>query len=110
MTAHFEQLKQAYFSGLPFAIDRATERLASEGVPIQDLYESLGYLLVAIRSSGATNDEEERVLGAMDRLSGWCHPSNRIGGQVVGKAVQRMGQTQHPIEVQTSPNSAPSHS
>jgi hypothetical protein len=68
----------AWETGVPFALDRVAEQLARAGSSKSVLYDSLERLLFKARDEGADDDSEERILGVMDRLTGWCDPDSRI--------------------------------
>ncbi|MBA4066037.1 MAG: hypothetical protein C0501_20420 [Isosphaera sp.] len=78
MATHYGQVKAAWESGTPGALDREAEGLARRGVAEADIYAALEELLLTVRAAGADDETEERINGVMDRLTGWCHPSGHI--------------------------------
>ena len=79
MTAILERMTQAYRTAVPGALDRVTEELADCGIDRPTLLEELSTLVLKMRSEGATEEDEERILGVMDRLEGLCATASRIG-------------------------------
>ena len=77
MTAVLERMTQAYRSAVPDALHRVTEELANCGVDQPTLLDELSGLLLKVRLEGAS-EEEEWVLGVMDRFVGWCASASRI--------------------------------
>jgi hypothetical protein len=74
-----ERIQAAWASGDPMELHRQVERLASEGHSRQALEDALEALLRQVRDAGADDDTEEIINGVWDRLTGWCHPRQRIG-------------------------------
>ena len=78
MTATEERMMQAYRSEQLDALDRVTEELTVRGVDHPMLLEALSTLILKVRSEGAGEADEEKVLAVMDRLEGWCASTFRI--------------------------------
>lgn len=78
MTSLDARIRDAWNSGDPMALHHAAEQLAAEGYKESVILDSLEKLLLEVRGAGADDDTEERIMGVMDRLVGWCHESNHI--------------------------------
>lgn len=73
-----DDLRAALKSGPPHALDSLVESLARQGISESELTGLLEQLLLECRSRNPDDESEEGILGVMDRLTGWCHPSSRI--------------------------------
>lgn len=78
MTTADAQIRSAWASPDPRALDAAAETLAAAGVDEASILDALDRLLSVVRAAGADDETEERIMGVMDRLTGWCHVSNHI--------------------------------
>lgn len=78
MTAIDTRMRDAWNSGDPMALHHTAEQLATEGKTESAILDSLEKLLLDVRAAGADDDKEERIMGVMDRLTGWCHESGHI--------------------------------
>ena len=74
----YDDFRTAWQTEKPFALDHVAQRLAQYGTSKNTLYDALERLLLEERAIGANDETEERILGVMDRLTGWCDPANRI--------------------------------
>jgi hypothetical protein len=72
------RIREAWNSGQPLALHTAAEQLAAEGHAEAAINDSLEKLLLEVRAGGADDETEERIMGVMDRLTGWCHGSQHI--------------------------------
>jgi hypothetical protein len=78
MTPIDTRVRDAWNADDPLALHRAAEQLANEGNDDSAILDALERLLLDMRATGADDDTEERILGVMDRLTGWCHESGHI--------------------------------
>lgn len=78
MTPIETPIRDAWNAGDPMALHRTVELLANEGNEESAIYDVLEKLLLDVRAAGADDATEERIMGVMDRLTGWCHASNHI--------------------------------
>lgn len=78
MSTLYERLRAAWDLGTPHALDREAEDMARHGMAEPEIYDALEKLLLSVRAEGADEETEERINGVMDRLTGWCHTSQRI--------------------------------
>jgi hypothetical protein len=103
MTGIHAQFRQAWDNGIPFALDRTAERLASEGSSQTDLLDALERLLLEVRDAGANDEEEDKITGVMDRLTGWSHQSSRI----LTRTESEVNVFTNPAALPASPKSTP---
>jgi hypothetical protein len=62
-----------------WALRRAIEELAAEGLGRDGVIQLLEELLVAVRAQTPLREgQEDAILDAMDGIYGWCHPSAQI--------------------------------
>ena len=78
MNDSYQQFRKAWDSGQLFAVDRVAEKLSKSGYAKSNLYDALEKLLLEIRKVGADDETEEKILGVMDRLTGWCDPNSQL--------------------------------
>jgi hypothetical protein len=64
----------------PEALRSAVLALAGEGLSKDQINEALGQFLDQVRAQneGRESEAEEIVLGVMDAMTGWCHPSRQL--------------------------------
>ena len=64
----------------PEALRSAVLTMAAEGQSKDQIYEALGQFLGQVRAQneGRESEREEIILGVMDALTGWCHPSRQL--------------------------------
>jgi hypothetical protein len=84
MTTIDTRIREAWNTGDPMSLHAAAEQLASEGNEESAIYDALERLLLEVRDADADDNTEERIMGVMDRLSGWCHESGHIRTKRVG--------------------------
>lgn len=77
-------IRQAWDSADPMELHTTAERLAAEGHEETAILDALEKLLLEVRKAGADDETEERIMGVMDRLSGWCYESGHIRTNRVG--------------------------
>jgi hypothetical protein len=78
MTPLDERINAAWRSGGPQELHRAAEQLAAQGHEESAIYDALERLLLEVRAAGADDETEDRITDVMERLTDWCHESNRI--------------------------------
>ncbi|MBY0455912.1 MAG: hypothetical protein K2V38_01095 [Gemmataceae bacterium] len=74
----YERMQATWATGGALALHSEAERLAHQGVAESDIYAALEQLLLSLRESGLDDESDDRINDAMDRLTGWCHPSRHI--------------------------------
>jgi hypothetical protein len=95
MTSLDDRIADAWQSDETNALDQVAIEWAAAGRNKTPLYDALERLLQAQRDAGASEVLEERILGVMDRLTGWSNGS---------KFIQTQGGTPlHEIEIAQLP-------